>query len=186
MQQQRGFTLIEMMLALAIFALLSLTGYSLLQGMMRNGEQTRQHVTRLEETGRLFALLERDLAQAMIPARNPMMAAVHPAFLSDMPPTVLQFTRRNGTLPAEAGHRSSLQRVRWRLEDDILLRELPDDNEITARFHAIDRLTLRYWSAGGWHDSWPAAFTLPLAIEVTLHTADKGELVKVILLSGGQ
>lgn len=186
MRAQQGFTLIEMMLALAIFAVLSLTGYQILQAVLRSDQQIRQNVTRREEIGRLFALLDRDLSQAMIPAQDEKPSHAHPAFISNTPAALLQFTRRNGTLPASIAPRSSLQRVRWRLADRSLLREDLETNEIAARFQRIDRVQLRFWSAGSWQAGWPAAFSLPEAIEVTLHTPDYGQLSTIILLSGGQ
>ncbi|MCK8390594.1 type II secretion system minor pseudopilin GspJ, partial [Erwinia amylovora] len=92
MHKQHGFTLIEMMLALAIFSVLSLMCYQILQGVMRNGELTRQHVTRLEEMQRLFSLLDRDLSQAMIPAQDEKISLNQPGFISEKPEALLQLT----------------------------------------------------------------------------------------------
>lgn len=184
MQKQRGFTLIEMMLALAIFSLLSLMGYQILQGVMRNGELTRQHVTRLEEMQRLFSLLDRDISHAMIPAQDETISSTQPAFVSNKPEALLQLTRRNATLPGSPLPRSTLQAIRWRLADQQLIRETVEDSVITARFNGIEQITLRYWSAGRWRPQWNAAFSLPQAIEVTLKIADYGKLTRVIILSG--
>lgn len=184
MQKQRGFTLIEMMLALAIFALLGLMGYQILQGVMRNGELTREHVTRLEEMQRLFSLLDRDISHAMIPAQDETISGTRPAFISNRPEALLQLTRRNATLPGSTLPRSTLQAIRWRLADQQLIRETVEDNAITARFNGIEKVTLRYWSAGRWLPQWRAAFSLPQAIEVTLNTAHYGKLSRVIIVSG--
>lgn len=184
MQKQHGFTLIEMMLALAIFALLSLMGYQILQTVMRNGELTRQHVSRLEEIQRLFSLLDRDISQAMIPAQDDTLSLSSPAFISGTPAALFQLTRRNATLPGSTARRSTLQFLRWRLEGSTLLRESGADRRVTARFRGIEQVGLRYWSSEGWLRQWPAAFSLPHAIEVTLTVAGYGPLTRVILLSG--
>ncbi|CCP04148.1 Type II secretion system protein outJ [Erwinia amylovora Ea644] len=184
MHKQHGFTLIEMMLALAIFSVLSLMGYQILQGVMRNGELTRQHVTRLEEMQRLFSLLDRDISQAMIPAQDEKISLTQPGFISEKPEALLQLTRRNGTLPGSPLARSTLQTIRWRLVNNELIRETVDDRIITARFREIKQVSMRYWSAGKWTPKWSAAFSLPQAIEVTLSIADYGKLTRVILLSG--
>ncbi|AUX73664.1 type II secretion system minor pseudopilin GspJ [Erwinia pyrifoliae] len=184
MHKQHGFTLIEMMLALAIFSLLSLMGYQILQGVMRNGELTRQHVTRLEEMQRLFSLLDRDISQAMIPAWDATISLPRPGFICAKPEALLQLTRRNGTLPGSPSARSTLQTIRWRLVNNELIRETVDDRIITARFREIEQVTLRYWSAGRWSQQWSATLSLPEAIEVSLSIADYGKLTRVIMLSG--
>jgi len=60
-----GFTLLEVLLAIAIFASLSLAAYEVLQGVLRNDEVTRNQVSRLGEVQRASAVLARDFQQAV-------------------------------------------------------------------------------------------------------------------------
>lgn len=182
MKPQRGFTLLEMLLALAIFALLSLAGYQLLQGSLRAQQQSQQHTQQLSELNRLFALLEQDLKHALI-LPNAVIRQ-QPAFVAQQQATLLQFTRRNWLNP-QGDARAALQQVRWDFSQQILSRQRLDDG-LTLTFPAIQQITLRFYSSGRWQDRWTSQFSLPQAIEITLATARWGEITRVLLVGNAQ
>ena len=66
---QRGFTLVEMLLAIALFAMLSLTALTVFRGVLKNDEITQRKSTQLTQLQRALAIVERDLTQAQ--ARAP-------------------------------------------------------------------------------------------------------------------
>ena len=68
---QTGFTLLEMLIAIAIFAMLGLAANAVLNTVLSNDEVTRQFSTRLKAMQQGFGAIERDLGQ--IVARTPRL-----------------------------------------------------------------------------------------------------------------
>lgn len=119
---QRGFTLLEMMIALMLLAVIGVSGLQILQGVLRSGEISREHSERLGAVQRAFSLLEQDISQALeplVPAQPPSAAVLPqaPAALpvlasADGGPT-LRLLRRNWLNPGDYLPRASLQQVQW-------------------------------------------------------------------------
>lgn len=184
--RQAGFTLLEMMVALAIFAVIGLGGYQLLQGMLRNGEQVHEHGARLSDVERLFALLTRDLSQAAIPTHPALLTAGEAPFITRSDGEErLRLTRRNWLNPLQEP-RSSLQRVAWRWSDGTLTRVNLSSGEAGATFTGIQSLQLRFWSGSGWHTDWRTSHRLPQAVEVILTVLPWGEIRHIALLPDGE
>ena len=68
---QRGFTLLEMLIAIAIFAMIGLASNAVLNTVLTNDEVTRAFSTRLKALQQGFGAIERDLAQMV--ARTPRL-----------------------------------------------------------------------------------------------------------------
>ncbi|MEC4726193.1 type II secretion system minor pseudopilin GspJ [Shewanella sp. D64] len=66
-----GFTLIEMLVAIAIFAMLGLASNAVLQTVMRNDEVTKEFSNKLKAIQQGFGALERDFSQMV--ARTPRL-----------------------------------------------------------------------------------------------------------------
>lgn len=62
-QSARGFTLLEVLIAIAIFALLGLGSYRMLHSVLNTDEATRRHELQLREVVRALYVLEQDLAR---------------------------------------------------------------------------------------------------------------------------
>ncbi|MGI2098367.1 type II secretion system minor pseudopilin GspJ [Shewanella glacialipiscicola] len=67
----RGFTLLEMLIAIAIFAMIGLASNAVLSTVLTNDEVTRTFSTRLKALQQGFGAIERDLAQMV--ARTPRL-----------------------------------------------------------------------------------------------------------------
>ncbi|MGL4712744.1 MAG: type II secretion system minor pseudopilin GspJ [Shewanella sp.] len=68
---QRGFTLLEMLIAIAIFAMIGLASNAVLSTVLTNDEVTRAFSTRLKALQQGFGAIERDLNQMV--ARTPRL-----------------------------------------------------------------------------------------------------------------
>lgn len=67
----RGFTLLEMLIAIAIFAMLGLAANAVLSTVLTNDEVTKNFSTRLKALQQGFGAIERDLGQVV--ARTPRL-----------------------------------------------------------------------------------------------------------------
>jgi general secretion pathway protein J len=187
-----GFTLLELLVALAIFGLLATMSYSGLRVILEQQSGTAVEAERLAELQKIYMLMQRDIEQAVDRPVRDEYGDEQPALVGA---DTLQLTRGGWSNPA-ARTRSSLQRVGYVFEDDQLVRyawavlDRAQDSEplrqpLTA---SVEQLQLRYLAANNeWRGQWPdtlqnadpaaPAQALPRAVEVTLEHAHYGQLV---------
>lgn len=138
MRAARGFTLLEVMVALSIFALIGIASYRVLSGVMQADERLVARNEELRRINRAFQLLQQDIEQL---AQRPVRAAdgTDQPWLQVMPgDPPLQFTR--GGRPNPLGlARSDLQRVLYRVDHH------PDyDRMDSPHYHEERWYLLRY------------------------------------------
>lgn len=68
-RRQRGFTLLEIMIALTIFAVISTLAWQILDGAMRTSSATEASAAKLNQLQRAWSLMERDFYQLQARAR---------------------------------------------------------------------------------------------------------------------
>ena len=167
-----GFTLVEMLVALTIFALLAAAGVGLLRSSVDTQAAVDRRLAALGSVGRLHALLASDLSQAV---KLPALAGQPVAASFTGSSSGFQLIR-TGWVNLSDAPRSNLQRVAWQASDDGLQRsgsERLDDAQqgIGARLgRSLGRGQFRYRRIDG---SWTTDFAsspmqaLPTAVEVT-------------------
>ena len=79
MQRRRGFTLIELMVALAIFAVISVLSLRAVSAAIDNRTRIEEEGRKWRELGRLFAALEADLAAVLVGSGMTLVGAAAPA-----------------------------------------------------------------------------------------------------------
>jgi general secretion pathway protein J len=131
MKQMRGFTLVELMISLAIFALMLTLAYQSVNVLLDAGRQVAEPQAELQQLQRAMLFIERDMRQlAVLRPMNTGLGQRENNSISqpDALGVLLEFTRGGNPDVAwqlrESGlMRSDLQRVRYVLEDGKLLRQ---------------------------------------------------------------
>jgi general secretion pathway protein J len=197
-RQHKGFTLLELLVALAVFSLVSVMAYAGLRTVLQSKQQTEQHAARLQQVQSAILLLERDLGQFVPrPVRDEYGDAEMPLRTADYGAIKLAFTRAGRANPTGLP-RSTLQRVAYGIEEEVLQRyswPVLDRAQDSTPYRAVllDRVrefNLRYLDdAREWQSQWPpsggqpgALEPLPRALEVTLVLEDLGEIRRLFPL----
>ncbi len=121
--RQRGFTLIEVLIALAITAFVATIAYSGLSAVISGVESTRATATATYELDRAMMILSRDLRQFIERPIRDEFGQVEPAMQGGpLARHLLSFTRAGWHNPNQHP-RSNLQRVNYLVEEGALWRE---------------------------------------------------------------
>ena len=189
---QRGFTLLELLVALAIFSVIAVMAYGGLQTVLNQQAQTEVNAESLAVLQKTYLVMQRDIEQAVPrPIRDEFGDEQGALVGTDL----FQLTRGGWNNPA-GQPRSTLQRVGYALEERQLIRyawmvlDRAQDSKPVRQPLAddIESMTVRYLDdAGNWQEQWPPLQTgqnpplstldFPRAIEMTLEHARFGTLV---------
>ena len=193
-EKQAGFTLVELMVSLLIFAMLSAAGVALLAFSVRAQGAANDALREVAALRRVNALLSADLAQAVPRPFRDRAGALRPAFTGDAGAGGVALGMvRGGWSNPDGLPRASLQRVEYRLAADRLERIAwphVDGAEPLAPavlLTGVSSLRLRYRTAGAWTDRWdnPIADALPQAVELVADVERLGAVRQVFLVGVG-
>jgi general secretion pathway protein J len=131
--KQQGFTLIEVLIAMAITVVVASIAYAGLDSAMRMSQTSQEQADNLQRLNRAFDVMAKDFRHVLPRmVRNPGGdAAFESAFIyAESAYPMLQLTRTGWYNPQPARfQRSNIQRVAYQLEDKELLRfswQMPD------------------------------------------------------------
>ncbi len=200
-----GFTLLELLVALTLFAVLSLLTFNSLRALIDSREQTGEEGERLAAVQMAVARLTIDLQQAWARGIRDEYGNHQPAMSYGLLPDAgLEFTRgeRQDSVPG----RSGLQRLRYLLAERQLIREswpVLDRGPGLTTFrqpllNKVKAFEIRFLDQRDtWHDYWPpstfaptggalqADERLPTAVEIVLELEDWGRLRRLLPLIAG-
>ncbi len=172
-----GLSLIEVMVSLAIFAVIGIAGLSMLNTVARTGERTEGRLERLTEMDRAFLILGHDLAQ------------ITPAGMK----------LDTGTLAFQRAGADRALDMEILMQDDAMVRriDMPTTASVDQIILAnIDRLEWRLMApTKRWHADWPPPGISnpgrPLAAELSLDLRRDGidkpqRVTRLFVLPAGQ
>jgi general secretion pathway protein J len=186
-----GFTLIEILIALAILAVIATLGYRGVSSLVDSEVQLTSEAERWRTLDSFFARIEADLRQAL-PREVRMGATREPAWLADADGngnTELRLSRAGPEFDADPG--AAGQRIGYRMEHDVLTvlywPRLDQAGTSAPTRHVlasgVSAFRLSFLDAtGSWRVRWPAMgeAALPRAVRIELALAD-GALVERLL-----
>lgn len=204
----RGFTLLELLVALFVSAVMFALGYAALDQAARQQSRLQENQRSLADVQRAMRFLVQDFSQVVPrPVRDELGRTIEPALWLDPRQAGLVALTRSGQSLAIGEPRGRLLRVRYVIEDAALIRLTTPildrtpaspawrrqrilDNVAGLEIRALDSL-------GEWRDVWPQPGEMdadtraitplrvrPRAVELRLTLRDRGELRRVIEVTG--
>jgi len=191
-RSQSGLTLIELIVAVALLALLTVMAYRGLDSMTRANDRTLAESERWRET---TLLLERFGADVSQPARRPVRGAAGaplPAWWGramtepDGADAQFEFSRKSppGRDESRLGYRlrgGKVELLVWRVMD----RGPASGAEVYPLLENVSALLIRHLDAQGvWQDQWPVsdAEPLPRAVSIELTLAGGPSVKRIFAL----
>ncbi|MFZ1642224.1 MAG: type II secretion system minor pseudopilin GspJ [Candidatus Contendobacter sp.] len=198
----RGFTLLELLVALAVFSIMAIAAYSGLRNVLYTRAAVEEQNRRLASVQLAIYRLEQDIEQA-VPRGirdeygEPQGALLGGALAADR----LTLTRAGWDNPL-GQPRATLQRIAYRLRDGRLWRlywpvldrgGLIEPRE-TLLLDRVRDFKARFLDQDDWRDDWPPPVSgdenkpdpdrLPRAVEISLTLEDWGEITRLLPLPG--
>jgi general secretion pathway protein J len=197
---QRGFTLIEILVAIAVFAVVAAMAYGGLEGIVNQRHKVRDSMDRLKTLQQGFTIISRDLNQATTRAiRDTADSLPKGAFAGSTKNIPALVLTRGGWANPLGDRRATLERVAYKIDDDKLLRlswpTLDRAREMKPRqqvlFDHVVGFHLRFLDANGkWLHQWPPLNQpankylerLPRAVKIQVDLKDAGLITRIMEL----
>lgn len=194
-----GFTLIEVLVSIAIFSTLSLAAYQVVNQIQRSNEVSLERSTRINELQRSLVIMDSDFRQMALrqfrtDGEEPTSALLQwQEYLLDSDAKGVMFTRLGWHNPQQQFPRGEVTKVGYRLKESTLERvwwRYPDTpagqaGVVTPLLTQVESLDLRFYDGKSWQKQWQSKLSLPKAVSVVLTLEDFGEIERIYLTSGG-
>ena len=200
MRAQRGLTLIELVIAIGVFALFSAMAYGALDRIMAQRDRLESEQLFWRTLSLVFLRVEEDMAQARPRRVRDIDGNLVPSLRGQPTDTralaeaTLEFTR-GGVIDLSAGGNAVLQRVGYRLQDNRLIRlswsvldRGPQSKPTEAvLLKDVEAFSVRFLGPNDeWLEEWPVegvANELPRGVELTLELKDHGEFTRSFVVN---
>lgn len=204
MNRQPGFTILEVLIAMAIFTLIGLATSGLLSSVIDSDSLSQRKFEKLQALQRAMLTIERDILQA-VPRPVRLQGESNSVVMSGQDNLLesefygLGFVRDGWHNPQLMLPRSTLQAVGYRVQEGQLQRLYGNyvDNvigyepKVKVILKDVEGFTIRFFvdkqedasDPENWEESY-LGNVLPAAIAITITTKDFGEVRREFLLGG--
>ncbi|WP_089137716.1 type II secretion system minor pseudopilin GspJ [Vibrio rumoiensis] len=198
----KGFTLIEVMVAIMVFASLSIAAYQVVNQVQRSNQLSAEKTARLQDMQRAMIIMDSDFRQMVARSFKGRANATgnrvlySDEYLLDSQSHGILFTRLGWQNPQQAFPRGEIVKVGYRVVGNQLERvwwRYPDTPEGQEPLHKsllaqVENLDFRFYDGDkeNWQETWQVETQLPAAVEVTLELKDYGTIRRVYLIPKGQ
>jgi general secretion pathway protein J len=192
-EKNPGFTLLELLVSMSIFATLGLGAYQMLQTVADSHERVRSSADSFSGLNLAYSIIQRDFNQFAPRAVRDEYGEVLPPIVFENEDYIIEFTRRGWRNPA-GRQRSRLQRVAYSLdfEEETLTRHFwevldrAEDSEPISQLLLEGVADFRVTGFSGGEPEIERQFTLkdkggvaPLGMEVVITTNALGETYRL-------
>lgn len=196
-QKVQGFTLLEVLIAIAIFSVISMASFSIFQTVLNSDTLTKERTDRINELQRGFLIIERDMLQiarrsVRFNGEAPQEGFLHTdneSFSSNE--QAIGFVRHGWTNPGLLLPRSDVQSVAYQLNENVLERlhfnfvdaVLGEEPKIRPLITQVEKLDFEFYDGKKWQKTLEEN-TLPVAIAIELDTLDYGVIRRQFIVAG--
>jgi general secretion pathway protein J len=194
----RGFTLIELMVAMAIFAILASLAYGVLNQTLLNSEILTEKMERLKAIQKTMRVISDDFLQlAPRPVRGELGERYGASLTTDFQSVYALELTRGGWSNLIVLPRGTMQRAAYRLEENELIRyhwnvldrTLNNQPIAVVLLDDVDAVAFRFLQPSGeWIEQWPPPSMpgplglkqRPRAVQVVVSLLGEGEISRLI------